>query len=189
MAAAAAGAVAVGAVAAGGAEQDGEEVVMDASMRTGWVAIVVGLLACLAQTVSAQGDLPKSFISRLDPAWDRLAQSNAKFLSLDQQALLDDLAFAAAVSGGCPGFQLDKPKFEEGFKGFKTDDYMKMPPDEKRRREYRLMANYGATVALYTAEGLLHPKGACKFAETKRDLGPGRFWLPVSDTPPPAKKK
>jgi hypothetical protein len=178
--------VVAGAVAAvvGDAERDEEDVVMHASMRTGCTAIVIGLLVCLAQAASAQGDLPKSFISRLDPAWDRLAQSNAKFLNLDQQALLDDLAFAAAVSGGCPGFQLDKPKFEEGFKSFKTDDYMKMPPDEKRRREYRLMANYGATVALYTAEGLLHPKGACKFAETKRDTGPGRFWLPVSDTPP-----
>jgi hypothetical protein len=162
---------------------------MDASMRTGWIfAIVVGLLACVAQA-NAQGDLPKSFISRLDPAWDRLAQSNSKFLSLDEQALLDDLAFAAAVSGGCPGFELDKPKFEDGFKGFKSDEYMKLSAEEKRRREYRLMVNYGATVALYTAEGLLHPKDACKFAETKRDLGPGRFWLPVSDTPPPAKKK
>jgi hypothetical protein len=161
---------------------------MDTSMRTGWTAVVVGLIVCLARVGNAQGDLPKALVSRLDPAWDRLGQSNAKFLSVDQQALLDDLAFAAAVSGGCPGFELDKPKFEDGFKGFKTDEYMKLSPEEKRRREYRLMANYGATVALYTAEGLLHPKGACKFAETKRDLGPGRFWLPVSDTPP-AKKK
>jgi hypothetical protein len=183
---AAAGVAAAGVAA--GAERDGEEVVMDASMRTGWIAIVVGLLACLARAANAQGDLPKSFISRLDPAWDRLAQSNSKFLSLDQQALLDDLAFAAAVSGGCPGFELDKPKFEDGFKGFKSDEYMKLSPEEKRRREYRLMANYGATVALYTAEGLLHPKEACKFAETKRDLGPGRFWLPAASETPPAKK-
>src|SRR5262245_17394464 len=163
---------------------------MDAAMRAGWIfAILIGRGAGSAQAANAQGDLPKSFISRLDPAWDRLGQSNSQFLSLDQQALLDDLAFAAAVSGGCPGFQLDKTKFEDGFKGFKSDEYMKLSAEEKRRREYRLMVNYGATVALYTAEGLLHPKDACKFAETKRDLGPGRFWMPVSDTPPPAKKK
>jgi hypothetical protein len=181
--------VAAGVAAAGGAERDGEDVMMDASMRTGWIfAIVVGLLACVAQPANAQRDLPSSFISRLDPAWDRLGQSNAKFLTLDQQALLDDLAFAAAVSGGCPGFQLDQPKFEQAFSGFKSDEYMKLSAEDKRRREYRLMVNYGATVALYTAEGLLHPKNACTFAETKRDAGPGRFWLPVADTPP-AKKK
>ncbi len=162
---------------------------MDASMRIGCTAIVVGLLGLPSQVAQAQGGLPKALVSRLDPAWDRLGQSNAKFLTLDQQALLDDLAFAAAVSGGCPGFAINQQAFEAGFKSFRTDDYMKAAPEEKRKREYHLMANYGATVALYTAEGLLHPKEACKFAETKRDLGPGRFWLPVSDTEPPAKGK
>ncbi len=159
---------------------------MDGSIRNGCAAILVGLLACLTQEVRAQDELPPALVTRLDPAWQRLAASNAKFLNLDQQALLDDLAFAAAVSGGCPGFQLDREKFEQGFKALGTDDYMKLPADQKRRLEYRLMANYGATVALYTAEGLLHPKDACKYAERKRDLGPGRFWVqPASGTPAP----
>ena len=158
---------------------------MHGSIRTGWTAILVGLVACLAaQGVQAQDELPR-LVSKLDPAWQRLAANNAKFLTKDQQALLDDLAFAAAVSGGCPGFAIDKQKFEQGFRGFKTDDYMKLPPDEKRKLEYRLMTNYGATVALYTAEGLLRPKEACKFAEEKRSAGPGRFWAQtMSETPP-----
>jgi len=155
-----------------------------ASIRNGCAAIVVGLLACLAQESGAQQELPPALVSKLDPAWERLGASNAKFLNLDQQALLDDLAFAAAVGGGCPGFQVDREKFEQGFKALRTDDYMKMPADQKRKLEYRIMASFGATVALYTAEGLLHPKEACKFAEAKRSLGPGRFWVqPASETP------
>ena len=87
---------------------------------------------------------------------------------MDQRRLLDDLAFAMAVSGGCPGFQLDQDKFKKAFEGFRTDDYMKLPPDQKRQREYRLMMNFDATVALYTTEGLLDPKEACKLAEGKQ---------------------
>jgi len=45
------------------------------------------------------------------------------------------------------------------------------------------MMNFGATVALYTAEGLLHPKEACKFAETKRGERPGQYWVPTSGPP------
>jgi hypothetical protein len=48
------------------------------------------------------------------------------------------------------------------------------------------MMNYGAAVALYSAEGLLHPKEACKLAEEKRGAGPSRFWIePASAAPSP----
>ena len=87
---------------------------------------------------------------------------------MDQRRLLDDLAFAMAVGGGCPGFEIDQDKFKKAFEGFRTDDYMKLPPDQKRQREYRLMMNFDATVALYTTEGLLDPKEGCKLAEGKQ---------------------
>lgn len=164
--------------AVAGAERTEEDVVMNALIRRGCITLAAGLLACLAQAAGAQEE---PLVSKLSPAWNRLALSNAKFLTKEQQVLLDDLAFAAAVAGGgCPDFQLDRKKFEDAFAGFKTDAYMKLAPEEKRRLEYRLMANYGATVALYGAEGLLHPKEACRYAEGKRAEGPGRFWLPAT---------
>ncbi len=154
-------------------------------IRARCVGVVVALLVWQASSASSQ-ERNRALASQLDPAWQRLAQSNDQFLSKDQESLLHDLAFAAAAAGGCPGFSLDRDKFEKGFESFKTDDYMKLPADQKRKREYRLMMNYGAAVALYTAEGLLHPKEACKFAEGRRDLGPGRFWVaPVSSEPAP----
>ena len=156
---------------------------MKASIRIGCATVLVGVLACLTPAVHAQGERSPAQVSKLDPAWERLAASNAKFLNKDQQDLLDDLAYAAAVSGGCPGFQLDHDKFKQAFAAFKTDDYMKLPPDQKRKLEYRLMASFGATVALYWAEGLLHPKEGCKFAEQKRSLGPGRFWVQPAAAP------
>jgi hypothetical protein len=174
------------AAAAAGAERTEEGIVMDGSIRMGGIALVAGLLLGLARVAGAQDELPK-MAPKLDPVWNRLAASNAKFLNQDQQVLLDDLAFATAVAaGGCPGFRLDRQKFEDAFRSFSTDDYMKQSPDEKRRREYRLMMNFGATVALYQAEGVLHPKEACRFAEEKRAAGPGRFWVqPASATPAP----
>jgi hypothetical protein len=157
--------------------------VLDRSIRSGWIAIVAGLLVCVGSAQARQQQELHPLVSKLDPAWRRLAESNAKFLTMDQQRLLDDLAFAMAVSGGCPGFQLDHDKFKKAFDGFRNDDYMKLPADQKRQREYHLMMNFGATVALYTAEGLLHPKAACKFAEGKRGEGPGQYWLPTSGPP------
>jgi hypothetical protein len=146
--------------------------------------VVVALLVWLAPNVDAQQEAP-ALVSQLNPAWKRLDQSTGKFLTPDQETLLHDLAFASAAAGGCPGFTIDRDKFEQGFQGFKTDDYMKLPAEEKRKFDYRLMMNYGAATALYTAEGLLHPKEACKFAERKRSEGPGRFWVEPASAPPP----
>jgi|SRR5262245_7157492 len=153
------------------------------SVRVRYVAVLVALLARPALGASGPAEAP-ALNSQLNPAWDRLAKSNEKFLTKDQEALLHDLAFATAAAGGCPGFTIDRDKFKQGFESFKTDDYMKLPAEEKRKIDYRLMMNYGAAVALYTAEGLLHPKQGCKFAETKRDQGPGRFWVEPASTPP-----
>jgi hypothetical protein len=152
---------------------------MHTSIRTGRIALLVGLLACVAQAARAQDELP-SLTPQLDPVWQRLAANNAKFLSRDQQALLDDMAFAAAVAAGCPGFKVDREKMKQGFLGFRSDDYMKQSPEEKRRREYHLMMNFGATVTLYAVEGQMHPKQSCKLAEERRGGGPGRFWLPAA---------
>jgi hypothetical protein len=170
---AAGGAVAVAAVA--GAERTEEDLVMNGStcIRMG---LLVVLLAGLAPVSRAQ-DPPTARASKLDPAWQRVAQSNAKFLTKDQQALLHDLAFAAAAAELCPGFRVDRDAFVKAFEAFKTPEYMKLPPDKKRRLEYRLMVNFGALVALYHAEGLLHPKEACRLAEEKRAAGPGRYWV------------
>ena len=153
------------------------------SFRVRYAAVLVALLSRPAPGASGPVEAP-ALNSQLNPAWDRLAQSNDKFLTKDQEALLHDLAFASAAAGGCPGFTIDRDKFKQGFESFKTDDYMKLPAEEKRKFDYRLMMNYGAAVALYTAEGLLHPKQGCKFAETKRDQGPGRFWVEPASTSP-----
>jgi hypothetical protein len=156
---------------------------MARSFRIRYAAVLVAMLARPALGASGPVEAP-ALTSQLNPAWERLAQSNEKFLTKDQETLLHDLAFASAAAGGCPGFTIDRDKFKQGFENFKTDDYMKLPAEEKRKFDYRLMMNYGAAVALYTAEGLLHPKDGCKFAERKRSEGPGRFWVEPASSPP-----
>jgi len=117
--------------------------------RIRYAAVLVAMLSQQALCASGPAEAP-ALVSQLNPAWERLAKSNEKFLTKDQEALLHDLAFATAAAGGCPGFTIDREKFEQGFQGFKSDDYMKLPAEEKRKFDYRLMMNYGA------ATGALH---------------------------------
>ena len=192
-AAAAAGVAAAGAAAAGVAvvgvavvaddvEEDGGGLVMSDSIRTSCATIVVALLGLSALAHAQRVETP--LVPKLDPAWERLAESNARFLTKDQQSLLHDMGFALAAASGCPGFQIDRNAFDKAFEQFKTNDYMKLPPETKRKLEYRIMFNLGRTAALYDAEGLLHPREACKIAEEKRTGGPGRFWMPASTSSP-----
>lgn len=152
-------------------------------MRHGVIVAILAALSASASGAAAQQQMI-SLAPKLDPVWQKLGRNNAKFLSVDQQALLDDLGFAAAAADGCPDITLDRQAFERGFEDFKTAAYMKLSPDEKRRFEYHLMMNFGATTALYSAEGFLHPKDACKLAESRRDAGPGRFWVKPAAAPP-----
>jgi hypothetical protein len=148
---------------------------MNRAVRIAGMGIVLGMLAA-APAARAAMEMTR-FVTRLDPVWDQLARNNAKFLTSQQAELLDDMAFATAVAGGCPGFQVDKSAFEQGFASLRTNDYMKMAPDDKRIFEYKVMMAFGAASALYSAEGFLHPKEGCQFAETRRSGGPGRFWV------------
>lgn len=148
---------------------------MNRLVRIAGVGLVLGLLGA---TPAARAEMETSrFVTRLDPAWARLAKNNAKFLTPQQAELLDDLAFATAVSDGCRGFQLDKDAFKQGFEALRSPDYMKLSADDKRTWEYKLMMAFGAATALYEAEGELNPKTGCTFAEKRRDGGPGRFWV------------
>jgi hypothetical protein len=151
-------------------------------------ALVLGMLVAVPAAHAAMET--SRFATRLDPVWARLARNNAKFLTPQQTELLDDMAFAAAVGAGCPGFQVDHDKFKQGFESLRSADYMKLSADDKRRWEYKLMMSFGASTALYEAEGQLNPKDGCRFAETRRDGGPGRFWVqPAAATATPAPKK
>jgi hypothetical protein len=152
---------------------------MAMAIRIHWLTIVVALLAVGASPARAGDDRP-ALVTKLDPAWQRLAASNAQFLTPEQQTLLHDLSFATAAVEVCPGFHVDKDAFKKGWMGFRSDDYMKLSAEQKRKLEYRLMVNFGATTALYTAEGLLYPKEACRIARENRDKGPGRFWTPAT---------
>src|SRR5262249_15754181 len=135
----------------------GEDVIMTGSFRVRCAAILVAMLAWPALGAGGPGEA-RALNSQLKPARGSLEKNEEKILTNDQETLLQHVACASAAAGGCPGFTIDRDKFKQGFESFKTDDYMKLPAEEKRKFDYRLMMNYGAAVALYTAEGLLHPK-------------------------------
>ena len=161
---------------------------MNRAVRIAGIGLVLGMLVHASAALAAMETT--GFATRFDPVWARLAKSNAKFLTPQQIELLDDMAFAAAVAGGCPGFKVDQDKFKQGFESLRSADYMKLSADAKRTWEYKLMMSFGASTALYEAEGQLAPKAGCRFAETRRDGGPGRFWVqPAAATAAPAPKK
>ena len=159
---------------------------MNRAVRIAGVALVLVMLVAVPARAAVE---MTRFATRFDPVWARLAKNNAKFLTPQQIELLDDMAFAAAVAGGCPGFKVDRDKFKQGFDSLRSADYMKLSADDKRTWEYKLMMSFGASTALYEAEGQLNPKAGCRFAETRRDGGPGRVWvLPGAATATPAAK-
>jgi len=108
---------------------------MNRAVRIAAAGLVLGLLGAVSVTHAAME--MQRFVSRLDPVWARLAKNNATFLTPQQAELLDDMAFAAAVAGGCPGFQLEKSAFEQGFASLRTNDYMKLSPNDKRTSSTR----------------------------------------------------
>ncbi len=161
---------------------------MNRVVRLAGAGLILGVLVGAAPAARAAMEMQR-FVSRLDPAWARLAKNNATFLTPEQAELLDDLAFAAAVADGCPSFKIDKDAFDRGFLALRSNEYMKMAPDEKRMFEYKVMMSFGAATALYSAEGHLHPKEGCRFAETRRSGGPGRFWVqPAAASAAPDKR-
>ena len=113
----------------------------------------------------------------LDPAWRKAIDLQDGILTSRQQSLLNDIAFAAAVSNLCDGYSLERAKFSAGFKELQHEDIASMSSEEVDYFQRHLMFNYGVVVGLFMAEGAMDRSGFCQQADEHRnDPEATHFW-------------
>lgn len=140
-------------------------------------ALVLGLAGTApAATSSAK---PGTKGDRLEAAWAKVVGYASGFLEEPQQEQLYDIAYAAAVPGVCSAFAVDRVAIEKGFEQFDTPSFRKLPAQDQRKFEQRLLATYGVAVGLLLADGSLHEHEFCNWAEKQRTAPVARYWLPA----------
>ncbi|HET7717524.1 MAG TPA: hypothetical protein VFK86_18025 [Bauldia sp.] len=137
--------------------------------------IAAGAVVGLAGAALAQ-DLPDDL--RLDGAWEDLVVDQEPILTDVQFAKLNNLAFQAAVTKICDGYELDQAKFAEGL----SDATYPSPatvttPDDMKHWETAVYFRLGASYGIFLAEGNAHPDAFCaNAAELKADAEVPNVW-------------
>ena len=115
---------------------------------------------------------------RMDEAWADLVVDQEPILTDMQFAKLNNLAFQAAVTKICDGYQLDQAKFAEGV----SDATSPAPatadtPDLMKHWETAVYFRLGASYGVLLAEGNSHPEAFCaSAAELKADTEVPNVW-------------
>lgn len=115
---------------------------------------------------------------RMDEAWADLVVDQEPILTDVQFARLNNLAFQAAVTKICDGYQLDQAKFAEGV----SDATNPAPttattPEDMKQWETAVYFRLGASYGLLLAEGNAHPEAFCVSAgELKADPEVPNVW-------------
>lgn len=115
---------------------------------------------------------------RMDEAWADLVVDQEPILTDLQFAKLNNLAFQAAVTKICDGYDLDQTKFSEGV----SDATYPSPatastPDDMKQWETAVYFRLGASYGLLLAEGNAHPDEFCaSAAELKADSEVPNVW-------------
>ena len=142
-------------------------------VRSGlYLAMLLVLLsaAALAQTAPPPHET-------LDPAWQKAVELQDGVLTPRQHSLLNEIAFAAAVSNLCDGYSLERARFSAGFEELQHEDMVSMSAEEAEYFQHHLMFNYGVVVGLFMAEGALDRSGFCQQADEHRnDPEITHFW-------------
>jgi len=135
-------------------------------------AVILGLGFVAHAAESPSDDL------RMDDAWADLTVDQEPILTDIQFAKLNNLAFQAAVTKVCEGYELDQTKFAEGV----ADATFPAPsgattPEAMMQWETAVYFRLGASYGLLLAEGNAHPDAFClSAAELRGDVEVPNVW-------------
>ena len=116
--------------------------------------------------------------NRLDEAWKDAVGDDENILTGKQFAMLNNLAFQAAVTKFCEGFDLDQSKFAEAI----TDATTPLPNPDMSEEDIKVwetavIMRLGATYGVLLAEGNTRPEQFCASAkELKADPDVPNVW-------------
>jgi hypothetical protein len=133
-------------------------------------AVAVSAFAGAASAQQADDD-------RLDNAWADVAVDQEPILTAAQFAKLNNLAFQAAVTKICAGYDLDQTKFAEGLSDATYPSPDGLSQDEMKQWETAVYFRLGTTYGLFLAEGNAKPDDFCKSADAlKADSTVPNVW-------------
>ncbi len=116
--------------------------------------------------------------NRLDEAWKDAVGDDENILTEKQFAMLNNLAFQAAVTKVCEGFDLDQSKFAKAI----TDATTPLPNPDMSEEDIKVwetavIMRLGATYGVLLAEGNTRPEQFCASAkELKADPDVPNVW-------------
>jgi hypothetical protein len=151
---------------------------MTMKFRMHWRLIAAAAATALSLTGPAFAQDAAEDDLRMDNAWEDLVVDQEPVLTDLQFAKLNNLAFQAAVTKICDGFDLDQAKFADGV----SDATFPSPatattPDDMKQWETAVYFRLGATYGLLLAEGNSHPDEFCaSAAELKADPEVPNVW-------------
>lgn len=114
----------------------------------------------------------------MDGAWADLVVDQEPILTDEQFAKINNLAYQAAVTKICDGYQLDQVKFAEGV----SDATSPAPAgittaEEMMQWQTAVFFRFGASYGLFLAEGNAQVNSFCKAAdEFKTDTAVKNVW-------------
>lgn len=142
------------------------------SMLAAAAAVVLGLSAAAVADEIHDDDL------RMDEAWADLVVDQEPILTDLQFAKLNNLAFQAAVTKICDGYELDQKKFADGVSDatYPAPETASAPAD-MAQWETAVYFRLGASYGLFLAEGNAHSDAFCaSAAELKADSEVPNVW-------------
>jgi hypothetical protein len=133
------------------------------------------LFATTLATAHAAAEEPDD--DRLSEAWKDAIGDQEPILTEKQFALLNNLAFQAAVSKVCDGFALDQDKFTKAMTEAVTPAPDGLSEAEADHWEGAVLMRFGTSYGLLLAEGNDEPKDFCESAkELKADSEVPNVW-------------
>jgi len=133
-------------------------------------AVAVGLAAGIVGPAAAES-------GRLSEAWHDAIGDQEPILTDKEFAVLNNLAFQAAVPKVCEGFDLDVPKFSQGIADATQPSNPSVTEDEHKHWETAVLIRFGVSYGLFLAEGNNKPDAFCASAkELKDDSNTPNYW-------------
>jgi hypothetical protein len=140
--------------------------------------LAAALVVMFGIAASAWAEGPAVDDDRLDEAWKDAIGDQENILTEKQFAKLNNLAFQAAVTKVCDGYELDQSKFAKAINDATTPlPNPDMSDEDKKVWETAVIMRLGATYGVLLAEGNAKPDDFCASAkELKADPDVPNVW-------------
>lgn len=137
---------------------------MNNMSRLHWALVTAAAVAALSGFAGA-ASAQQADDDRLDNAWADAVVDQEPILTASQFAKLNNLAFEAAVTKICTGYDLDQKKFADGLSDATYPAPGGLNQDEMKQWETAVYFRLGTTYGLFLAEGNAKPDDFCKSAD------------------------